>query len=95
MDERGLPPTQDMVQMMANLLLSYKGEPKAVGLNWVSCFIKWHDEIISKYTRKYDYQCAKCEDPKIIKQWFDLVQNTIVKYGILEQDIYNFNETGF
>ncbi|KAG2000791.1 hypothetical protein GB937_010830 [Aspergillus fischeri] len=90
MDERGLPPTQDMVRTMANLLLSHKGEPEAV-----SHFIKRHDEIISKYTRKYDYQRAKCEDPKIIKQWFDLVQNTIVKYGILEQDIYNFDETGF
>jgi hypothetical protein len=32
-DERGLPPTQDMVQIIANLLLSYKGEPEAVGLN--------------------------------------------------------------
>jgi hypothetical protein len=80
---------------MANLLLSHKGEPEAIGLNWVSCFIKRHDEIISKYTRKYDYQRAKCEDPEIIKQWFNLVQNTIVKYGILEQDIYNFDETGF
>jgi hypothetical protein len=95
MDERGLPPTQDMVRTMANLLLSHKGEPEAVSLNWVSHFIKQHDEITSKYTHKYDYQRAKCEDPKIIKQWFDLVQNTIVKYGILEQDIYNFDETGF
>jgi hypothetical protein len=25
---------------MVNLLLSYKGEPEAVSLNWVSCFIK-------------------------------------------------------
>jgi hypothetical protein len=95
MDECGLPLTQDMVRTMANLLLSHKGEPEAVGLNWVSHFIKQHDEITSKYTCKYDYQRAKCEDPKIIKQWFDLVQNTIVKYGILEQDIYNFDETGF
>ena len=27
--------------------------------------------------------------------WFQLVQNTIAKYGIVEQDIYNFDETGF
>jgi hypothetical protein len=33
MDERGLPPTQDMVQKMANLLLSHKGEPEAISLN--------------------------------------------------------------
>jgi hypothetical protein len=32
-DECGLPPTQDMVWMMANLLLSHKGEPEAISLN--------------------------------------------------------------
>src|ERR1700716_272618 len=44
---------------------------------------------------RYDYQRARCEDPEIIKNWFSLVQSTIAKYGILEQDIYNFDETGF
>lgn len=29
-----------------------------------------------------------------MKRWFMLVE-TIAKYGILEQDIYNFDETGF
>jgi hypothetical protein len=95
MDERGLPPTHDMVRKMANLLLSHQQETETVSLNWVSHFIKRHDEIISKYTRKYDYQRAKCEDHKVINQWFNLVQNTIVKYGITKQDIYNFDETGF
>jgi hypothetical protein len=79
---------------MADLLLhERKGE--AVSERWITRFIKQHDELISKYTRKYDYQRAKCEDPEVINQWFNLIQNTIVKYGILEQDIYNFDETGF
>jgi hypothetical protein len=41
--------------------------------NWVSNFIKQHDDLISKYTCKYDYQRAECEDPEIIKQWFNVV----------------------
>jgi hypothetical protein len=45
--------------------------------------------------RKYDYQRAKCEDPSIIRGWFRLVQNTIAKYGIRLDDIWNFDETGF
>ncbi|KAM5526450.1 transposase [Fusarium oxysporum f. sp. phaseoli] len=45
--------------------------------------------------RKYDYQRAKCEDPTIIRGWFRLVQNTIAKYGIRSDDIWNFDETGF
>ena len=35
------------------------------------------------------------EDLQVISSWFTLVQNTIAKYGIVESDIYNFNETGF
>jgi hypothetical protein len=95
MDERSLPPTHATVRKMADLLVSHQKPSTSTGKNWVSNFIKRHDDLISKYTRKYDYQCAKCEDPEIIKQWFNAVQNTIVKYGILEQDIYNFDETGF
>jgi hypothetical protein len=95
MDERGLPPTHATVRKMADLLVSHQKPSTSTGKNWVSNFIKRHDDLISKYTRKYDYQRAKCEDPEIIKQWFNVVQNTIVKYGILEQDIYNFDETGF
>ncbi|KFY68776.1 hypothetical protein V496_00801 [Pseudogymnoascus sp. VKM F-4515 (FW-2607)] len=32
---------------------------------------------------------------RIIQEWFSLVRNTIAKYGILEQDIYNFDKAGF
>jgi hypothetical protein len=86
MDDCSLPPTQDIIRKMADLLLSQRksGPFTSIRKNWVSNFIKRHDDLTSKYTRKYDYQRAKCEDPEIINQWFDLVQNTIVKYGILE-----------
>ena len=56
------------------------------------------DAVLSsnpKYTHKYDYQRAKCEDPELIKGWFNRVQETIQRYGILEQDIYNMDESGF
>ena len=36
-----------------------------------------------------------CEDPVQIQGWFRLVQNIVAKYGILQEDIYNFDETGF
>ena len=94
MDERGLPPTHATVRKMAYLLL-HEREGEAVSERWITIFIKRHDDIISKYTRKYDYQRAKCEDPEVISQWFSVIRNTIVKYGITEQDIYNFDETGF
>ena len=94
LDSRGFPPRPQAVQEMADLLLSERGE-RPVGKNWPTSFITRRTEIKSKFSRKYDYKRAKCEDPKIIQEWFSLVRNTVAKYGILEQDIYNFDEAGF
>jgi hypothetical protein len=94
LDSRGFPPRPQGVQEMADLLLSERGE-SSVGKNWTTNFIKRRTEIKAKFSRKYDYKRAKCEDPKIIQEWFSLVRNTVAKYGILEQDIYNFDEAGF
>ena len=69
-------------------------EPE-IRVHWVRNFINRHDSVKSKYSRKYDYQWAQCKDLKILNTWFKLVQKTIAKYGILTEDIYNFDETGF
>ena len=95
LDEHGLSPTLPLVRRMANLLLSQRGQSSSVGTNWITRFVKRHDKLMSKYLRKYDYQRAKCHDPEIISDWFKLVQATIEKYGIVTEDIYNFDETGF
>jgi len=69
--------------------------PKTVGKNWVTKFVKRHLELQSVFNRKLDYQRAECEDPQVIGLWFKLVQDTILQYGVPEEDIYNFDETGF
>ena len=58
-------------------------------------YIQCHTELSSKYSQKYDYQHAKCEDPELIMGWYKCFHDAIEKYGILEQDIYNMDETGF
>ena len=82
---------------MANILLAARGTVsiQTIGENWVSKFIKRRDKIKICYIRRYDYRRAKCEDSKIIKKWFDRVQITIIQYRIAQEDIYNFDETGF
>lgn len=62
---------------------------------WVHRYTQRHPELKPKYTSKYDYQCARCEDPKVLQKWFGLVRETVQRYGILEEDIYNMDETGF
>lgn len=79
---------------MANLLLAERGKGP-VGENWLRKFVQRHDEIKAKYSRRYDYQRAKCEDPEMLRAWYDRVQKMKQKCCILDEDIYNFDETGF
>ena len=86
---------------MANLLLAARtkstptNNPPTVGECWVQRYIDRHDTLKTRFSRKYDYQRAKNEDPRIIRAWFQRVQDIIQAFGILEQDIYNCDETGF
>jgi hypothetical protein len=57
--------------------------------------VKRHSTLSSRFSKRYNFERAKCEDPTIIRDWFSLVQKTILQYGIGPDDIYNFDETGF
>ena len=94
LDSQGLPPRYLHVEDMANKLLSERST-RRVGVRWAKNFVQRQPELTTRFKRKYDYQRAKCEDPTIIRGWFTLLENTIAKYGIVESDIYNFDETGF
>ena len=94
LDTRSFPPRLRGVEDMANQLLRVRDAPP-VGKLWAHSFVKRQPELRTRYTRRYDYQRAKCEDPKVIGEWFALVQNVKAKYGIVDDDIYNFDETGF
>jgi hypothetical protein len=83
---------------MADILLSKRGDttplPK-VGNNWVSNFLRRNKDLKTRYLRRYNYSRAKCEDPRVITEFFDAFRNAVIDYGILDDDIYNFDETGF
>jgi len=100
MDSRGYAPRVGYIQRKANLLLAERvrgtdTRPLTVGRNWATKFIKRRFDLTSKYLRKYDYRRALCEDPEVIAGWFRLVANVKAKYGIADEDVYNFDETGF
>jgi hypothetical protein len=79
---------------MANQLLQQRNAGR-VGKNWTSNFVRRQPELRTRFNRRIDYQRVQCEDPDVYNAWFRLVRNTIAKYGIQEEDIYNFDETGF
>jgi hypothetical protein len=96
MDERGYSPRIAAIREAARILLVQRLGPSAsIGINWARNYVQRQPALRSRWTRKYDYQRAQCEDPAIIEAWFRLVYNTIAKYGIVAEDIYNFDETGF
>jgi hypothetical protein len=98
LDRRGFPPYAIDVRRMADVILAARGQdpsPSPIGKKWVSRFVKTQSELQTKWTRKFNSQRAHCEDPAKITAWLKLVQDTRDAYGILEADIYNFDETGF
>jgi hypothetical protein len=66
-----------------------------VGIHWPRNFVKRTDSLKTRFNRLYDRQRALCEDPQVIQAWFELVARTKAKYGICDEDMYNFDETGF
>ncbi|KAF4428243.1 hypothetical protein F53441_14059 [Fusarium austroafricanum] len=94
LDSRGFPARLRFVEEMANSLLADR-EASPVGKRWAHNFVKRQPELKTRLFRRYDYQRAKCEDLTIIGGWFRLIQNTIAKYSIRSDDIWNFDETGF
>ena len=80
---------------MANSILAARSDCK-VGKNWASNFVKRHPELRTFFNRrKHDYQRAKNKDPKVIEDWFKRVHNIKEEYGILDDDIYTFDERAF
>jgi hypothetical protein len=79
---------------MANKLLREQGE-KPVGKNWVDNLVKRTPELTTRWRRPYDRQRANCEDSAIIQPWFTLVERMKAEYGIIDEDTYNFDESGF
>ena len=94
LDAQGLSPTIALVKGMADSICKARGV-QPVRVNWSNNFIKRTPRLQVKLGRTYECQRKLCEDPQIIGTWFELVKNTINKYGILPEDIYNFDEAGF
>jgi hypothetical protein len=94
LDQRGFAPTYEAVRDMADKLLAARGAGQ-VGVHWPRNFVKRTDSLTTRFNRAYDRQRALCEDPALIRPWFELVEQTKAKYGICDDDVYNFDEAGF
>jgi hypothetical protein len=94
LDTRGFAPTYAAVRNMADKLQAARGGGQ-VGQKWPANFVRRTDSLKTRFNRAYDRQRALCEDPILIRSWFELIEQTKAKYGILNEDVYNFDEAGF
>jgi hypothetical protein len=94
LDRRGFAPTYAAVRDMADKLLAARGAGQ-VGQKWPANFVKRTDSLTTRFNRAYDRQRALCKDSALIRQWFKLIEQTKAKYGICNEDVYNFDEAGF
>jgi hypothetical protein len=94
LDQRGFAPTYAAVRDMADKLLAARGAGQ-VGQKWPANFVRRTESLKTRFNGAYDRQRALCEDPVLIRSWFELVEQTKAKYGICNEDVYNFNEAGF
>ncbi|EED14009.1 conserved hypothetical protein [Talaromyces stipitatus ATCC 10500] len=98
LERRGVPPRQHMLHEMANILLAQRDPtkiPEKVGKNWVTTFLKRQPDLKAKFARRLSYSRALCEDPVVIGGFFEEIKQLKEEYGIADEDIYNFDETGF
>ncbi|KAF1932610.1 uncharacterized protein M421DRAFT_245090 [Didymella exigua CBS 183.55] len=94
LDQRGFAPTYAAVRDMADKLLAARGAGQ-VGVHWPRNFVKRTDSLTTRFNRAYNRQRALCEDPALIRSWFELIEETKAKYSICDDDVYNFDEAGF
>jgi hypothetical protein len=94
LDRRGFAPTYEAVRDMADKLLATRGAGQ-VSVHWPRNFVKRTDSLKTRFNRAYDRQRALCEDLALIRSWFKLVEETKAKYGICDDDVYNFNKASF
>jgi hypothetical protein len=97
LDIRGAAPRPFQVREMAQIILDAATSTPSLPIrkNWVTEFTKRRPEIKTRFAREINRQRALCEDPRIISQWFNELQKTKDQWGIQDEDIYNFDETGF
>jgi hypothetical protein len=94
LDRCGFAPTYAAVHDMANKLLAACSAGH-VGVHWPHNFVKRTDNLTTRSNRPYNRQRALCKDPILIRRWFELVEQTKTKYGVCDEDVYNFNKAGF
>ena len=100
LDDLDIAPRPAMVANCANSVLKEAhgdkpGNAPQIGEHWLKRFYSRHPEYRIRKRRALDLDRKRAHEPEVIQAWFGRLQDTIKEYGITNEDIWNFDETGF
>jgi Tc5 transposase DNA-binding domain len=75
--------------------IDFSTPPPTVGINWPANFIKRHSELHKQKQKPLAIERKRSHDPAAILDWFHRLRSIRSTWGILDDDIYNMDETGY
>src|SRR6266850_1608360 len=85
----GVPMTPCMVR---DHVASITGGP--VGESWVERFKKRHPDLKVKWTTSLEKCRAECLNPTLVNEFYNLLEEVIKQYNILQENVYNMDKKG-
>lgn len=79
---------------MAIEILKAKGDNEDLGIHWTESFLKRHPTLRAQFVNPLDKERVLAQDPEILSSFYGLFQDTVAKYNISTNNIYNMDEKG-
>jgi hypothetical protein len=71
------------------------GPPRQLGKHWADRWIADHPDLFRVKQKSIEEARKQSHDPDNIRKWLQKFQATRIKYSILDDDLWNFDESGF
>jgi len=98
-DQLGLSARLHMVQSTANALRaqdSPRWNPSPLlNAQWAKCWLDRQPDLFKAKRKPLAAERKNAHDPEVLQTHFDEFEEEVVKYGITEDDTWNFDETGY
>lgn len=93
LDAVGMSPTIKMLESSANFIL--RGENRVVGCNWASRFVKRNPHLFVRKQKPLATERKEAQCEETLKKHFERFKWACRDIGLMKQDLYNMDETGF
>ncbi|ERF69424.1 hypothetical protein EPUS_09427 [Endocarpon pusillum Z07020] len=99
LDDIGQSLRLDQLRSTANSILKqdYTGEdsPPIVSDHWTQRFLERYPGLCKMKQKPLELERKLAHDPRVFSNWFRRFHQLRTKYGVADEDIWTFDETGF